>query len=143
MSESPWSHYKIGSPVTRLIKRAGDQFALWTSELKQLGLEFEEGDAIPYWNLLTAIYTLTEEEGVRVRATDAYAFGSSNTTAKRKLAALIKAKLVITTENPDRRTEKFVTVSKEVQEAVLRTLDSWAENYEADTAAYRKHRHPS
>ena len=140
---APWDSYKINSPATRLIKRAGEQFAFWTSELEKMGLKFEEGDAIPYWNLLTAIYALTEEENVRLRATEAYAFGSSNTTAKRKLAALIKAKLVLTAENPDRRTEKFVTVSKEVKAAVLRTLNSWAKNYEADTTAYRKYRRSS
>ena len=33
--------------------------------------KYLEGDSIPYWNLLSAIYSLTEEEGQSLRATDA------------------------------------------------------------------------
>jgi hypothetical protein len=141
MVSSPWHGYKITSPATKIIKRASDQFSLWLSELRRMGLEFEEGDAVTFWNLLSAIYALTEEEQVKLRATDAYTFsGGSATTGKRKLAALIRAKLVLTTENPAKRTEKFVTVSKDVKAAVIKTLDSLADNYKADTTAYLKYR---
>lgn len=138
---SPWEGYAVTSPPTRIVKRAIDQFALWSGKLRDLGLSFEEGDAIPYWNLLSAIFVLTEEEGVALRATDAYAFcGGSPTTGKRKLAALIRHGLIATRENPARRTEKFVRVSEGARRAVIETLDSWAENYAADTAAYQRHR---
>lgn len=138
---SPWDGYDVTSPITRIVKRAIDQFALWSGELHAMGMSFDEGDAIPYWNLLSAIYVLTEEEGVSLRATDAYGFcGGSATTGKRKLAALIRQGLVETRENPARRTEKFVRVSPRARQAVVATLDSWADNYAADTAAYRQHR---
>ena len=138
---SPWEDYAVTSPSTRIVKRAIDQFALWSGKLHGLGLSFDEGDAIPYWNLLSAIFVLTEEEGVALRATDAYAFcGGSPTTGKRKLAALIREGLVLTQENPARRTEKFVRVSGDAKQAVVDTLDSWAENYAADTAAYQRYR---
>jgi len=138
---SPWAAYAANSPITKIIKRAINQFAQWSLQLRDLGLTFEEGDAIPYWNLLSAIYSLTEEEGHTLRATDAYAFaGGSLTTGKRKLADLIRHGLVVTRENPDRRTEKFVTVSDAARRAIIVTLDSWADNYAADTAAYEKHR---
>jgi DNA-binding MarR family transcriptional regulator len=139
--QSPWTNYSANSPVTKIVKRAIDQFAFWSSQLQRLGMKFDEGDSIPYWNLLSAIYSLTEEEGQPLRATDAYAFaGGSPTTGKRKLGALIKQGLVVTKENPAKRTEKFVTVSDEAKRAIVATLDSWADNYEADTAAYKLHR---
>ena len=139
--QSPWTNYPANSPVTKIVKRAIDQFAFWSSQLQRLGMEFDEGDSIPYWNLLSAIYSLTEEEGQSLRATDAYAFaGGSPTTGKRKLGALIKQGLVVTKENPAKRTEKFMAVSDDVKRAVVATLDSWADNYEADTAAYKHHR---
>lgn len=138
---SPWDGYAVASPSTRIVKRAIDQFALWSGKLADLGLSFDEGDAIPYWNLLSAIFVLTEEEGVSLRATDAYGFsGGSATTGKRKLAALIRTGLVETRENPARRTEKFVRVSAAARRAIVDTLDSWATNYAADTAAYQRYR---
>jgi len=33
-----------------------------------------------------------------------------------------------------------VAVSDDAKRAVVATLDSWADNYEADTAAYKHHR---
>lgn len=142
--QSPWTNYPANSPVTKIVKRAIDQFAFWSSQLQRLGMKFDEGDSIPYWNLLSAIYSLTEEEGQPLRATDAYAFaGGSPTTGKRKLGALIRQGLVVTKENPAKRTEKFVAVSEEAKRAVVATLDSWADNYEVDTAAYKKHRYGS
>jgi len=138
---SPWDDRKITSPATKLIMRASDPLAFWAAELQNAGLTFEEADVIPFWNLLSAIYALTEEEHAPLRATDAYAFsGGSATTGKRKLVALIRAKLVLTARNPARRNEKFVSVSKEARCAVLRTLDRWARFCEADTAAYLEYR---
>jgi hypothetical protein len=143
---SPWDGQTITSPATRIIKRASDPLSAWSTQLRQIGLDFDETDAIPFWNLLSAIYTLTEEEHVKLRATDAYAFaGGSSTTGKRKLVALIRAGLVLTAKNPSRRNEKFVSVSKDVKDAVLRILDQWADCCEADAAAYREYRtcHPN
>jgi len=138
---SPWEGYPANSPTTKIIKRAITQFALWSSQLRELGVTFDEGDAIPYWNLLSAIYALAEEESYPLRATDAYAFaGGSLSTGKRKLAELIRFGLVLTRENPARRTERFVTISGEARQAVIITLDSWAKNYAEDTAAYKRHR---
>ncbi|MCL2713792.1 MAG: hypothetical protein FWD68_04145 [Alphaproteobacteria bacterium] len=138
---SPWVGYPANSPVTKIIKRAITQFALWSTQLHELGATFDEGDAIPYWNLLSAIHALTDEEGHPLRATDAYAFaGGSLSTGKRKLAELIRLGLVVTRENPTKRTERFVTISPAARRAVIVTLDSWADNYAEDTAAYIKHR---
>lgn len=143
---SPWDGQKITSPATRIIKRASDPLSAWSAQLRQIGLDFDETDAIPFWNLLSAIYALTEEEHVKLRATDAYAFaGGSSTTGKRKLVALVRAGLVLTAKNPSRRNEKFVSVSKDVKDAVLRILNQWADRFEADAADYREYRtfHPN
>ena len=105
---SPCDGQKITSPATQLIKSVSHPFSLWSAELKKTGLAFDESDAVAFWNVLSAIYALTEEEHVKLRATDAYAFaGGSATTGKRKLAALIQAKLVLTTRNTAKRNEKF------------------------------------
>ena len=89
-------------------------------QLRQIGLDFDEIDAIPFWNLLSAIYALTEEEHVKLRATDAYAFaGGSATTGKRKLVALIRAKMVLTARNPAKRNEKFVSIADDARGAVF------------------------
>ncbi|WP_374547735.1 hypothetical protein [Rhodoblastus sp.] len=138
---SPWDDRKITSPATRLIRCASDPLVFWIEELRNLGLVFDETDGLAYWNLLSAIYALTEEERVKLRATDAYPFaGCSPTTGKRKLIALIRANLILTTRNPARRNEKFVVVSGEAKTAILRTLDRWASNWEAETAVYRQYR---
>ncbi|MCI4678031.1 hypothetical protein K9U39_17305 [Rhodoblastus acidophilus] len=109
--------------------------------MRKIGPSLDAADAVHYWNLLAAIYALTEEEKVKLRATDAYGFsGSSATTGKRKLLALIKADLVLTAKNPGRRNEKFVFISEAAKDAVLRTLDEWAHYFEAYSAAYRKYR---
>ena len=140
-ASSPWDGQKITSPATQLIKSVGHPFSLWSAELKKTGLAFEESDAVAFWNVLSAIYALTEEEHVKLRATDAYAFaGGSATTGKRKLVALIQAKLVLTTRNTAKRNEKFVSVSDEARRAVLQTLDRWTDCYEAEFSAYRKYR---
>jgi hypothetical protein len=46
----------------------------------------------------------------------------------------------VTRENTSKRTEKFVAVSDGAKHSILATLDSRADNYEADTTAYKKHR---
>lgn len=138
---SPWDGQKITSPATRLIKSASDPYLFWMGELSRIGASVDETDAIHFWNLLSAIYALTEEEHVPLRATDAYAFaGGSATTGKRKLIALMKAKLVVTAKNPGRRNEKFVSISDEARGAVLRTLDQWARYVATNAAAYREYR---
>ena len=77
------------------------------------GRLLDAADAVHHWNLLSAIYALTEEEKVKLRATEAYAFaGGSATTGKRKLVALIKADLVLTAKTQARRNEKFVSFPK-------------------------------
>lgn len=142
--ESPWDGQKITSPATRLIKGASDPYVFWLNELREIGPTLDAADAVHYWNLLSAIYALTEEEKVKLRATDAYAFaGGSATTGKRKLVALIKADLVLTAKNPGRRNEKFVSISAAARRAVLRTLDEWAHHFETHTTAYRKYRSAS
>jgi hypothetical protein len=138
---SPWDGQKITSPATQFIKRASDPLSAWSTELRRIGLDFDETDATPFWNLLSAIYALTEEEHVKLRATDAYAFaGGSATTGKRKLVALIRAKLVLTARNPAKRNEKFVSIAEDARGAVLRTLDRWADSCEADAVAYREYK---
>ncbi len=138
---SPWDGYTIPSPSTRIVKRAIDQFALWSDKLRGLGIAFDDGDAMPFWNLLSAIDVLTEEERVPLRAADASTFcGGSATTGKRKLAMLIRHGIVVTRKNPARRAETFVTVSPAAREAVIDTLDAWAHDYAADTAGYLRHR---
>ncbi|WP_298426023.1 hypothetical protein [Rhodoblastus sp.] len=141
---SPWDGQKITSPATRFIRSTCDPYGFWLNQLKRVWPSADEDDASSFWNLLSAIYALTEEEKVKLRATDAYAFaGGSTTTGKRKLVALINAGLVLTAKNPSRRNEKFVVISEEARGAVLRTLDEWASYFEADTAAYRRYRSSS
>lgn len=141
---SPWNGHKITSPATRFIRNTCDPYAFWTDELKAIWPEVDGSDASAFWNLLSAIYALTEEEHVNLRATDAYAFtGGSQTTGKRKLLALIDAGLVVAVRNPSRRNEKFVTISDGARTAVLRTLDKWASYFDAGAAAYREYRSSS
>lgn len=138
---SPWDRQKVTSPATRFIKSTIDRHAFWLNELRKIGPSLDEADAIHYWNLLSAIYALTEEEKLNLRATDAYSFsGGSATTGKRKLMALIGARLVLTAKNPGRRNEKLLFVSEEAGSAVLRTLDQWASCFQANTAAYLSYR---
>jgi hypothetical protein len=138
---SPWDGKKITSPATRLVKGTADPYAFWLEQLKKIAPSLDPTDAAHYWNLLSAIYALTEEEKVKLRATDAYVFvGGSATTGKRKLLALVKAQLVLTAKNPARRNEKFVSISDAARDAVLRTLDEWASHFETHAAAYRKYR---
>jgi hypothetical protein len=137
---TPWYGQKITSPTTRFIRNTCDPYAFWAAELKAVWPEFDPADANTFWKLLSAIYALTEEEHLKLRATDAYAFtGGSPTTGKRKLHALIDAGLVLAARNPGRRNEKLVSISDEARTAVLRTLDQWASYFEAG-AAYRAYR---
>ncbi len=141
---SPWIGQKITSPTTRLVKGTCDPHVFWLNELREIGPTLDTADAVQHWNPLSGIYALTEEEKVKLRATDAYAFaGGSATTGKRKFVALVKAGLVLTAKNPGRRNEKFVTISEAARRAVLRTLDEWADHFETHTSAYRKYRSAS
>jgi hypothetical protein len=141
---SPWDGQKITSPATQLVKGASDPFVFWSNQLREIGPGLDAADAVQHWSLLSAIYALTEEENVKLRATDAYAFaGGSATTGKRKFVALVKAGLVLTAKNPGRRNEKYVSISESARRAVLRTLDEWARLFETHSAAYRKYRSAS
>lgn len=138
---SPWTDKSITSPATKLILCATDPLSCWATELRELGVICDEADAVSYWSLLSSIYALTEEEHLKLRATDAYRFsGGSAVKGKRKLVALIRARLVLTAINPAKRNEKFVSISQDAKNAVLRTLDRLALDFEADAAAYRNYR---
>lgn len=141
ISLSPWRDADLFSPASRLIRSASDPFAVWTAQLTMIWPACDAESAPSFWSLISAIYALTEEENTPLRATDAYGFaGGSMTTGKRKLLALIEAGLVRTAKNPKRRNEKFIRLAEPTRDAVVMTLDHWAEHFAHDAAVYRKFR---